>query len=40
MVLNRIYNEDYLETFKRLNDNCVDLVIADPLYKYKKLLSL
>ena len=30
--LNTIYNEDCLETMKRMPDNFVDLVIADPPY--------
>lgn len=33
MELNKIYNEDCLETLKRLPDDCVDLVIADPPYE-------
>jgi DNA modification methylase len=33
MELDKIYNEDYLETFKRLPDKCIDLVIADPPYE-------
>lgn len=40
MELNKIYNEDCLETLSRLPDNCVDLIISDPPYitcpiKYK-----
>lgn len=31
--INKIYNEDCLETLKRLPDNSVDLVIADPPYE-------
>lgn len=30
--LNRIYNEDCLETMKRIPDNFVDLVLTDPPY--------
>lgn len=30
--LNRIYNEDCLETMKRMPDNFVDLIITDPPY--------
>ena len=33
MEVNKIYNEDCLETFKRLPDKCIDLVIADPPYE-------
>lgn len=32
LELNKIYNEDCLETMKRLEDNSVDLIIADPPY--------
>lgn len=30
--LNKIYNENCLETMKRINDNSIDLIIADPPY--------
>jgi DNA modification methylase len=33
MELNKVYNEDYLQTFKRLPNNCIDLIIADPPYE-------
>ena len=33
MEINKIYNEDCLETLKRLPDNCIDLIIADPPYE-------
>ena len=33
MEVNKIYNEDCLETLKKLPDNSVDLVIADPPYE-------
>ena len=32
MELNKIYNEDCLETMKRMPDNFVDLVLTDPPY--------
>jgi len=32
MELNKIYNEDCLETMKRIPNNSIDLVIADPPY--------
>lgn len=28
-----IYNEDYKEVLKRLEDNSIDLIITDPPYK-------
>jgi site-specific DNA-methyltransferase (adenine-specific) len=31
--LNKVYNEDCLETLKRLPNNSIDLVIADPPYE-------
>lgn len=30
--INKIYNEDCLETMKRIDDNSLDLIIADPPY--------
>ena len=30
--LNKIYNEDCLETMKKMDDKSVDLIIADPPY--------
>ena len=30
--LNKIYNENCLETMRRINDNSIDLIIADPPY--------
>ena len=33
MEINKIYNEDCLETLKRLPGNCIDLIIADPPYE-------
>ena len=30
MELNKIYNEDCLETMRRMPDNYVDLVLTDP----------
>ena len=30
--LNKIYNEDYLELFSKLEDNSIDLIITDPPY--------
>lgn len=36
METNKIYNEDCLETLKRLPDNCIDLVIADPPYQMRQ----
>ena len=32
MILNKIYNEDCLETMKRIPDNAIDLVLTDPPY--------
>jgi len=32
MILNKIYNEDCLETMKRMEDNYIDLVLTDPPY--------
>ena len=32
MEINVVYNEDCLETFKRIEDNSVDLVVTDPPY--------
>ena len=29
---NKIYNEDYLELFSKLEDNSIDLIITDPPY--------
>lgn len=37
LQLNTIYNEDCLETMKRMPDNFVDLIIADPPYNISKL---
>ena len=34
MQLNTIYNEDCLETMKRMPDGFVDLVLTDPPYGY------
>ena len=31
-MLDIIYNEDCLETFKRLGDNSLDLLVTDPPY--------
>lgn len=31
MKLNKIYNQDCIEYMKTLSDECVDLIIADPL---------
>ena len=33
MEINKIYNEDCLETLRRLPDNSIDLIIADPPYE-------
>ncbi len=35
--LNKIYNEDCLETMKRMPDNFVDLVLTDPPYGVKEM---
>lgn len=32
MELNRIYNEDCFETFKRIDDKSIDLILTDPPY--------
>lgn len=32
----KIYNEDNIETFKRLNDESVDVILTDPPYLYLK----
>ena len=32
MEVNKIYNEDCLETLKRLPDNSIDLMLTDPPY--------
>jgi site-specific DNA-methyltransferase (adenine-specific) len=34
--LNTIYNEDCLETMKRMPDNFIDLIVTDPPYNIKK----
>lgn len=36
--LNTIYNEDCLETMKRMPDNFVDLIVTDPPYGLDKRL--
>ena len=32
--LGRIYNEDCLETMKRMEDNSLDLIVTDPPYGF------
>ena len=32
MEINRIYNEDCLETLSRMDDNSIDLIITSPPY--------
>ena len=32
----KLYNEDNIETFKRLNDESVDVILTDPPYLYLK----
>src|SRR5574344_2043758 len=32
MEINKIYNEDCLETLKRMEDNSIDLVVTSPPY--------
>jgi DNA modification methylase len=34
--LNKIYNEDCMETMSRMPDNFVDLVLTDPPYGVEK----
>lgn len=34
--LNKIYNEDCIETMKRIDNNSIDLIIADPPYNIGK----
>lgn len=36
LVLNTIYNEDCLETMRRMPDNFIDLIITDPPYGIKE----
>lgn len=31
-LINRIYNEDFLSGINRINDNSIDLIVADPPY--------
>ena len=35
LELNKVYNIDYLEGFKLIEDNSIDLIITDPPYEEK-----
>src|SRR5574344_430011 len=37
LEINKIYNADCLKLMKQLPDKCVDLVLTDPPYLYKKM---
>ena len=32
MEINKIYNEDCLETMQKIENNSIDLIVTDPFY--------